>query len=416
MTYAGLTDAGRRPYRPTGGRSGGAGARHVAAGLLAVLLLCVVAFPARAGWWDTAGGAKTATLGELQAEPESWRDVPVVVKVRFYDLAEGVNPFFTQFTARNWQPIAVLPAHDAGSASPRPGSAAPATPAPFKKMFVRRGGADDLRLSRLRRGQPLLVRAVVRDTTGGDPWLEVLSITAGGDDPTPEESATIQRAEHFLARDNPDAAAVLLQQVLGGRELPTELEQSVRGRLGIALYEMRRHDEALPHLAAGLLADPTNRELRRRAVALEEHLAKVASGERDPLSARDVPETARPANPAPTTPPRDPSLDEGPAPLTLPGARPRLAGPAGLSGPVTPPATAPAPDPADAPVRPPARKPLAPPQGLPPVKGPAQPPVRRPVPPKPAIVPPADDADDEDEEAPPPPAPLPKRPRLSGPR
>ncbi len=427
MTGAGLIGIGNRPDRP-----GGGSASRLIAALLAAVLVSSVALPARAGWWDTAGGAKAATLEEVRATPDTWRDVPVVLRVRFDALVEGVNPFFTQFTAKEWQPIAVLPRGDKSPASPVPRIGETTQAARFSKVFVRRGGADDLRLARLRRGQPLLVRAVVRDTTGGDPWLEVLSITAGGDDPTPEESATIQQAEHFLSRDNPGAAAVLLKQVLGGRELSTELEQQVRGRLGIALYEMRRHDEAFPHLAAGLLAEPTNRELRRRAAAVEDHLARVKSGERDPLSARDLPETARPARPAPVTPPRDPSLDDEPAPLSLPGARPRLAGPAGLAAPVTPTGAPPQPATAgDAPTRPavrlpPARKPLAPQKGLPPARIPVQPSVapavpptvRRPPPPKPPVILPpvktGDESEDDEEETPP--APVPKRPQLSGPR
>ena len=405
--------------------------------LIAALLTTLAvlsAAPARAGWWDDLGGAKETDLADLRRDPRAWLDVPVRLSVRFHGPAEGVNPFFTRFTAAKWQPIAVLPPLR-GRPGEREALAAltgdDPGDQPYRRVFLRRGSSDDLRLPDLTSGETLTVRGVVRDATGDEPWIEVLTIARAGDPALPEEQAEIRRAERFLERRNAAAAAHLFRRILDGRPLPRETDALVRGRLGTALYELRDLSAAQPLLAAGLRVHPTDREMRRRLDALEEIAlrrgglpsAPTASSTERP-DGHDVVDlgdaVARPTSPAPKATPK-PRLE----PLGLPGTRAGLSGPAGLDANAGRAAHA-RPSAGDRHVAPTKPAPtttstkrgaprLPPPVTPPPVTPPPVTPPRRATPPQPARKP-APDADEEQEEAPPQPPPVPPRARLSGPR
>lgn len=374
--------------------------------VLGLGLALSLASPAPAGWWDEAGGAKETTLAELRRDPEPWRDVTVALSARFVRVPERVNPFFTQFNPASWQPVAV-----------RTDGAVKGRPAVFERVFVKRGSEQERLLGKLSADEPLLLRGVVRDTVGGEPWIEVLRITRSGDALTPEEDARVRQADRFLAKSNPVAAEKLYRGVLDARELADAERGRLRAKLGAALYAQGRLEDARTELVAALAIDPLDR-------ASADRLERVTAALAAPKSA--LPPTARIGRPAPELPPAPSEA------LTLPGNRQPLAPPSGLDGKTAPASSrtpssqptleelsqpAPAPEKLPRPVVPtpvPPKDEAAQRLPTPPKRGPApaklEKPLPKPVPPKPA--PPTPQVEDEEEEVPP----LPARPPLVGPK
>ena len=299
---------------------------HSAALLVAAAVFSMafgIAQPARAGWWDEATEARESTLDQLRSDPQKWRDVPVLLRVTFSERGKRTNPYFTQFAPERWRPITVTAPSGAAVSRRRHDS-------PLRTLFVQRGGAADLRLQPLRPGRSVLLRAVVRDVVGGEPWLEVLSVTVAGDPLTPEERTRVRSADRFLARANPGAAEKIYRGVLDGRSLADADRATLLRKLGVTLHDQRRGDAALAAFRSALALDPDHLNTRTQVAAIEKQLARTplipmhvpanvpAEGERR----ADVPPTA--ARAAPTTPKPD-------TPLYLPGGRPTLAPPGGGS-------------------------------------------------------------------------------------
>ncbi len=301
---------------------------HSAALLVAAAVFLIafgVAQPARAGWWDEAAEARECTLDQLRTDPQKWRDVPVLLRVTFSARGKRTNPYFTQFAPERWRPITVTAPSGATVSRRRHDS-------PLRTLFVQRGGAADLRLQPLRPGRSVLLRAVVRDVVGDEPWLEVLSITVAGDPLTPEERTRVRSADRFLSRANPGAAERLYRGVLDGRTLADTDRATLLRKLGVSLHDQRRGGAALAAFRSALELDPDHLDTRTQVAAIEKQLARTplipmhvptnvptnvpAEGERR----ADVPLTA--ARAAPTTPKPD-------TPLYLPGGRPALAPPGG---------------------------------------------------------------------------------------
>lgn len=280
-----------------------------------LLLAALTAVPAAAGWWDDAVEARDATLTELRDEPARWRDVPVLLDVRFGGVGERVNPYFTQFTPERWQPVRLLPPTGDVDGGAELGTA-----------FVARGGRDDLRLARISPNRRVKVRAVVRDEVAGEPWIEILAFTLPADPLTPEESALVREADRFLEHRNPEAAERLYRRVLDGRTLADRDRAGLLRKVGVALHDRRRPQDALAAFRDALRLDPEDLDARHRAERLEEVLA------RKPLPATDGDTPPVAGRAAPTTPPSPTPSD---APLLLPGNGSRLAPPTGLP---TPPA------------------------------------------------------------------------------
>ena len=98
---------------------------------LAVALLAGLCADAAAGWWDDAGTARRANLADVRRDADRWRDVTIVLDVRFARAAEAGSSFFTRFTPKAWRALAVWTPEEAGS-----------TAEPFARLFVRRGSPD----------------------------------------------------------------------------------------------------------------------------------------------------------------------------------------------------------------------------------------------------------------------------------
>jgi hypothetical protein len=215
-------------------------------GFAALALLVAVCGTATAGWWDDAGSARRATLDELRKDPDRWRDVTVVVDVRFAQLAEPGNAYFTRFTSHEWR-AATLVAADA-----KPDAE------PFAKVFVRRGGEGERRLAATTKGARVQLRAAVRDTAKGEPWIEALDVVVDGDPATPEETSVIARADELLAHDNAAAAETLLRGLLAKRALPKSLQADLWRKVGAAAWTQRRPADAAAAYEASLAVEPSD--------------------------------------------------------------------------------------------------------------------------------------------------------------
>src|SRR5439155_18771271 len=95
--------------------------------LLAAAVVVLCAEFAQAGWWDDAGAARATTVAEIRRDPDRWRDVVVLLEVRFARVEQPGTPYFTRFTARDWRALCAFP----GDAT----DAAVATEQPFPHLF-----------------------------------------------------------------------------------------------------------------------------------------------------------------------------------------------------------------------------------------------------------------------------------------
>ena len=309
---------------------------------LAVVLVALCAAVADAGWWDDAGAARRATIDDLRKDPDRWRDVTIVMDVRFAGVSEPGNSYFTRFTAKDWRAVGVFAANATQDTMQRT--------EPFANVFVRRGSAGDQRLGEIGKGRRVQLRATVRDAVKGEPWIEVFDFVADGDPLTPEEEAVLARGDELLAHADPAAAETVLRGLAGKRALPTAVQASVWRKIGVACWQQRRFTECVDAYTASLAADPEDRATVAKLAAARAALA----GATKPTQPSDA------ASVAPAAP--QPPAGFG-TPIPVP--RPRLSPPTGVtetppqSETTTPPAAEP-PKPVDPPaddVPPPAPKP-----------------------------------------------------------
>ncbi len=286
-------------------------ASHAAtrAALLAALLAFAPSAPASAGWWDELGVPRPVTFESVRRAPDTWRDVPVILSAQFAGARRVGNPYFTQFTPASWRAFATWSA-DTPQSARRDDDA-------FARLFVRRGGATDRRAATLKIGQRIELRAVVRDTVRGEPWLEVLEITGDGDPLNALEQAELSLADRFLERRNAAAAEKRYRDLLGARALPVDDHASILLKLATAAAAQEDWTAATRALeqAASLVPDDALTEER-----LAQARAKLAvSAPATPLANAASAEAER-ERPTPDPPPRtrDPNGRERP-PLVGPG-------------------------------------------------------------------------------------------------
>jgi hypothetical protein len=311
--------------------------------------LALVAFGAAvadAGWWDDAGAARRATIDDLRKDPDRWRDVTIVLDVRFAGVSEPGNSFFTRFTAKDWRAVAVFPAN----ATPEAMSGTE----PFERVFVRRGSDGAERLGAITKGRRLQLRGAVRDAVKGEPWIEVFDVVADGDPLTPEEEAVVARGEELLVHADPAAAEAVLRGLAGKRALPRAVQAAVWRKIGAACWQQRKFAESADAYAVALTADPDDRATAAKLDAAKAALAatKNATAPSDaasvaptapqppagmgtpipaprprpspPAGTEDKPSAEKPTPPAAETgKPADPPNDDVPPPAP----KPKLAGP-----------------------------------------------------------------------------------------
>ena len=291
-----------------------------------LLLAAAAVAPAAAGWWDDAAEARESTIEQLRRSPAEWRDVPVLLHVRFGGIGERSNPYFTQFTPECWRSVHLLPRMAEATASRDAAhtqivGATTTAAGELATAFVARGSRDDLRLEQINPNRAVRVRAVVRDSVAGEPWVEILSFTLDGDPLTPEEQTRVREADRFLEHRNAVAAERLYRAVLDSRELADADRAGLLRKLGVALHDQRRPQDALVAFREALSLDPDDLDARHRATHLEVALARTPLPRSDdgspPTAGRAV--RATPESPGPSD-----------APLLLPRRGPGLAPPSGL--------------------------------------------------------------------------------------
>lgn len=323
---------------------------------VAALTLALSAATASAGWWEDAAKARESNVAELRASADRLRDVAVTCVVRFVRTAEPPAAD-AEFPSSEWRAFVA--------------SAPDAKDAVLDRLLVRRGSAEESRLDALVAGTELRVRAVVR-RGGPSPALEVIWISGPADALSPEELASLQRAESLREKDNPAAAATLLRAVLAGREFAPSIRADLLRRIGLAEKAAGRLDAAVAALRDAAACAPDDRD-----AAIELARAEKALAARPARNAAPPQGTA--AKDAPAIPPRP----EIPVPTTrLAGPRDRDAAPAVSAPPVSAPPVSTPPAPAAPTATPAATKPSAPaPQPPAPVEE-APPPPPRLAPPK----------------------------------
>ncbi len=282
--------------------------------LAAAAIVVLATAVSHAGWWDEAGAARRTTVAEIRKDPDRWRDVTVVVDVKFAQFAEPGNPYFTRFSAKEWRAVAAFAADATTQAME--------TTEPFALFFVRRGTDNDGRLAGILKGRRVQFRATVRDVVKGEPWIEVLDVVADGDPLTPEEEAVLARGSVLLARDNPAAAEAVLRGLAAKRTMPRPVQADVWRKIGAACWSQRQLAEAVEAYTVALAAVPEDVATAEKLSAARAALAAAPKSVSSDILA------TRPASGA-----TDASGDAAP-----PRAQPRrMLPPGGL--PETPPAT-----------------------------------------------------------------------------
>lgn len=301
--------------------------------LAAVMLVASVAAVANAGWWDDAGAARRTTLEDVRKDPDRWRDVTIVMDVRFASVGEPGTSYFTRFSAKEWRAVSVHPANATPDSM--------AKTEPYSLVFVRRGSDGEHRLADLAKGRRLQIRGMVRDSVKGDPWIEVFEVVADSDPLTPEEEAVVARGEELLAKADPAAAETVLRGLASKRTLPKAVQANVWRRIGLACWQQRRFAESVEAYTTALAAEPDDRATVTKLAAARAALAGPAKTTTESADAASVP-SSPPTPPAgfgtPIPAPRSrpsPSIaaetSETPAPsdgaVPPPPPKPKLSGP-----------------------------------------------------------------------------------------
>ena len=340
---------------------------------------------ASAGWWDEAVKARETTIDELRAAPDRWRDVPATLVVRFVaatDLAAtaGTATEWRSFTASAPTPGVTASSGAASGAPSAPPSGAsarqPAAGVAYDGFVVRRGSAEDARLATLRPGDEIRVRAVVRGAarTGASatagaarPMIEIVWISGAADALSPEELASLARAEDLMRRDNAPGAETLYRSLLDGRDLAPPLCADLWRRIARACRDQRKLPEAAAAYRTALQLDPNDRASRADLALIDDAVRRAATAAAA-TAAPPADTSGRAVRPLPQV-----AASE----IPVPGAPARLAGPkdeitAAAQGRPAP--QAPAASPAAAPASSPASSPAAPPAASPAPAAPAVPP------------------------------------------
>jgi hypothetical protein len=309
--------------------------------LASALLLALAASAAHGGWWDDAGAARHATLGEVRRDPARWVDVEVLVDVRYVRARDGDDAAAARFASKDWRAVEVTPAEvPAGKARPED---------TFARAFVARRSVGERRLQQAAPGARLELRACVREAVGGEPLIEVIDVVGDGDPLTAEETAVVDRADKLMAKDNAAAAELQFRGLLAKRVLPQAVQAALWRRVGAACWSRKAMADSANAYAAALALEPSDKSTAEKLAAAKAAADAVAAANPPapsrgllppsglepavPSSAPSAPGPAAPSEPrrpskkveAPSRPPADPAATPpvpAPAPKEEPPAPP----------------------------------------------------------------------------------------------
>ncbi len=180
------------------------------------------------------------TLDRIRATPESFKGVTVSFDVQFASIGRLQNPFFTQFVASDYANFYVWA--DAQEIWRRA-----EYDNVFGLMFMSK--ANDLLedLFELRVYDRLQVKAVVRNTFQGKPWIEVHSFT-----PLEGKVSTAALTHLFRGEQHMDkhewSQAVSELSLAPAAGVPDPLLASVHKNIGVCYLRMGEQEMALTHL------------------------------------------------------------------------------------------------------------------------------------------------------------------------
>lgn len=122
------------------------------------------------GWWDDVFVERTATLGEVLANPESFRGRIVRFAVQFARTTKPVDVYHTSYTPDRWLNVVAWPdeavLQDAASFR-----------AEHAFFFMSRDHAEAAALAAAPQYSRFALRARVVEVLKGAPWIEILSAT-----------------------------------------------------------------------------------------------------------------------------------------------------------------------------------------------------------------------------------------------
>ncbi len=264
-----------------------------------VAMLAVLGTPCWANGDDEklAPVVKT-TLTEIRQAPESFKGVHVELVLQFASIGRIQNPFFTRFIASDFtnfhawadeQPIWQRENYDDV----------------FGLLFISKDNAELQDVFQLRTYDRLQVRAVVRNTFQGQPWIEVMSLASlDGKVDSATLSHMYRGEEHMKRRQWSRAISELSLAPLG--EAPNHVRANVHKSIGVCYLRMGEAAPAADHLAqANTLQqgadDEVQRLLQTAVVSPELGLDRAVDAQKVPDYARPMWEAFEDASAAPPT-------------------------------------------------------------------------------------------------------------------
>jgi hypothetical protein len=268
--------------------------------LASAVLLALAASAAQAGWWDDAGAARRVKLADVRRDPARWVDVEVLVEVRYVRAKDAESAGETRFTAKDWRAVEIVPAEvPASKAKPED---------TFARAFVAKRSVGERRLEQAAAGARVELRACVRETSAGEPWIEVLEVVGDGDPLTREETALLADADRLMAKDNAAAAETQFRALLDKRVMPRPLQAALWRRVGAACWSRKAMAQSASAYAAALALEPNDKATAEKLAAAKA-AAEADAARNPPAPSRELlpPSGMTPAAPQPVPSPPAPS-------------------------------------------------------------------------------------------------------------
>jgi hypothetical protein len=180
------------------------------------------------------------TLTAIRQTPESFKGVAVAFRVQFAAIGELQNPFFTRFVASDFtnfyawaddQPIWRREEYDNV----------------FGLMFLSKEHQQLDQVFRLKQYDRLDVRAVVRHTFQGMPWIEVTSFQPVDGKVNTATLSHLYRGEQLMAKHEWSQAISELS-LAPAADVPSHVQSAVHKNIGLCHLRLGDQEVALKHL------------------------------------------------------------------------------------------------------------------------------------------------------------------------
>jgi len=205
--------------------------------LFVSFLLGVAALPAQDREFGTAVGA---TLSQVRAEPEAYKNVKITFTVQFASLGRISNPFFTKFTPTDF-------ANFYAWGDEQPIWREPVYNDVFGMLFLNKAHPMLEQLYGLRLYQRIVVTGVVRNTFQGMPWIEVTDFDLADGQLDTAVLTHLYRGEKLMDQRLWQRAVAELTLAPGAGVPPTAL-RATQKNLGVCMMRMGEAQAAIGYL------------------------------------------------------------------------------------------------------------------------------------------------------------------------